>query len=642
LIYEKLIDAIRAIAVTMVVLFHYGITGFEGGYVGVDVFFVISGYLITKIIVNQTNTTGFSYKSFIKKRIQRIVPALIFVIVVTYVIAILVVSPKGYDNINQSLPSALFFYSNIFFWRTVGYFGLEPELNPFLHTWSLSLEMQFYLAYPFLIYFANKKDILFKTLVVTMILSLGVSTYATANMPVANFFLLPTRSWEFISGGIASQLALGRNLRNSKIDVYGMLVGLLLLVSCSIYYDKTTSFPGVAAIPPVVATILFIISMQIGNFNLKHLSPIIYVGKISYSIYLWHFSLISISRWYWNDEINIFVIMGNLLLTLILSHLTFKYIENPLRRPNAFNEAMKFCFSLIAFLIVILIAIGVNKGFENIYDITLNDEQRLISNIIDKEAGKNLYDNMENTNKCNYWVKTLQDLPREKFWECNNLFGKATLIIGDSHAMNLYNIFAMSGGVAHLIGISSGGCRPVNNQPQCSYNSIVQFLREHGDSIEKVIYHQSGSYMLEDSSGRVDSIEIFRNNQSIKINEKSYDSVIRYLRSIKGPYALIWVGPFLEARVNLENKKSLSKDDKVNKYGAINFELLDRELEQRLAEGELFAYKSVINEFRFNNDLILQKDCIVYNDGDHFSKCGEELLSRKTILKELIGNMNKF
>src|ERR1700733_5226421 len=295
--YRADIDGLRALAVISVVLFHAGAPWFQGGYVGVDVFFVISGYLITSIIVAELDTKSFSLISFYQRRIRRIFPTLIVVLAFCLVIGFALLTPADYQTLGQSTGAAALFVSNIFFLKQASYFDVAAAEKPLLHTWSLAIEEQYYLFYPpILIALTSVSS---RTRGPAVLLGGLVSFAFCAVMiyvkPSATFYLAPTRVWELLFGGL---IALNWvPLSNSRtINRSAALFGLACILIPVFLYTPTTRFPGITALPPVIGTILLIWS----GFNHQTLvhswlstRPMRTVGKASYSLYLWHYPLLA-------------------------------------------------------------------------------------------------------------------------------------------------------------------------------------------------------------------------------------------------------------------------------------------------------------------------------------------------------------
>jgi peptidoglycan/LPS O-acetylase OafA/YrhL len=267
--YRAEIDGLRAVAVFPVILFHAGFEHFNGGFVGVDVFFVISGYLITTIILAEKEQGTFSLVNFYERRARRILPALFLVMFVSLPFAWLWLLPSDMKDFSQSLVAVSTFTSNILFWHETGYWGAANELKPLLHTWSLSVEEQYYILFPLflILMWRFRRRWIFSSFVVIAAISLIVSQWGAYNNPSANFFLLPTRGWELaIGAGIAFYFLYRkqtiRTLLSHKFigEVLG-LVGLLMIGYAVFTFDQTVPFPsGYALIPTIGAALIILFS----------------------------------------------------------------------------------------------------------------------------------------------------------------------------------------------------------------------------------------------------------------------------------------------------------------------------------------------------------------------------------------------
>ena len=292
--YRKDIDGLRALAVIPVVLFHLGIPAFSGGYVGVDVFFVISGYLITGIIVRDIEKGNFSLVNFYERRIRRIFPALFMVLVITTMVSYKVYSPSELMRYSKSLASISLFSSNFLFLRESGYFSPSAEIRPLLHTWSLSIEEQFYIFFPILLTFSFKylrKPVV--PIIIAAILSFTANIILVSEYKEMVFFMLPTRAWELCLGGILA-LNLIPKLSNNNINNWLSLIGLMMLIFSVFKYDSITVYPGLAASIPCLGAALMIYTGDKHTIIARLLSfrGFVFVGLISYSLYLWHWPTI--------------------------------------------------------------------------------------------------------------------------------------------------------------------------------------------------------------------------------------------------------------------------------------------------------------------------------------------------------------
>lgn len=338
--YRADIDGLRALAVLGVLIFHGGSKTLSGGYVGVDIFFVISGFLITSIIDFQVREGSFSYQKFWLKRIRRIFPASFVCVVVSIFLYSFLLSPSDYLIFGKSLLSLGLFSSNIFFWRELGYFAQNAEEFPLLHTWSLSIEEQFYVFLPlFLIflqsYFKNKKAFFF--LLATVLSFLGC-VYLTPRYPSATFYLLPTRAWELGLGSLLALTSFNFSSIKERSREFLNFLALLMMIVPMFCFDKNTLFPGFYAGIPSLGAALFI-ALPDSNNGLKKVFShplILFIGKISYSLYLWHWIVfVAIKHASFNIPDRNFMFIGGL-LSIFLAVLSYLYIEEPVRRNLTF------------------------------------------------------------------------------------------------------------------------------------------------------------------------------------------------------------------------------------------------------------------------------------------------------------------
>ena len=335
LVYRRDIDGLRAVAVIAVVLFHFGVPGFTGGFVGVDVFFVISGYLITSIIWCQRETGRFSFVEFWARRARRILPALFVLMAVVLAAGWFLMAPKDYEELGRSVRYQVMFVSNLLFMRQEGYFDPASDLKPLLHTWSLSVEEQFYIVFPLLLTLLSSR---FKhwraALFALLVMSFGLSVWAVAVHPEKAFFLLPMRAWELLAGAMLAVAPISRMRLTASAAQLTSLVGLGLILVAVFAYDKSTSFPGAAALLPVMGVVLLIwANGQHGTWVGRVLSTRVMVGLglISYSWYLWHWPVFVFGSY---ASVNTFgpLLTGALIaLTLILGYLSWRFVETPFR-----------------------------------------------------------------------------------------------------------------------------------------------------------------------------------------------------------------------------------------------------------------------------------------------------------------------
>ena len=360
--YRPEIDGLRAIAVLPVILFHAGFTAFSGGYLGVDIFFVISGYLITTIIASELKQANFSLLGFYERRARRILPALFFMVAVTIPMAWYWLLPNDFDSFTNSLIGVSTFSSNVFFWLESGYWEIAAEEKPLLHTWSLAIEEQFYVFFPLLLMFIWKRGVRFAFLIVVLIVisSLILSQWGAQNRPSAAFYLLPTRIWELgIGSTIALYLLAFTNTNNlhhtNKILAESLsLIGLGMMLYAIVTFDKHTPHPGVYSLIPTIGAglvILYSSTTIVGWFLSRKV--VVGIGLISYSAYLWHYPMLAYAKQISLTRPDQFTNGMLALVTLIPAYLSWRYIEKPFRNRSKFSRNQIFKYSVISATIIL-------------------------------------------------------------------------------------------------------------------------------------------------------------------------------------------------------------------------------------------------------------------------------------------------
>ena len=358
--YRAEIDGLRAVAVLPVILFHAGFKLFGGGYVGVDVFFVLSGYLITGIIHEEMQSGRFSVVRFYERRARRILPALLLVCLVCIPFAWLWMLPDELQGFARSLMAVSVFASNFLFWSESGYFEAAAALKPLLHTWSLAVEEQFYIFFPlFLLLLRRASPRTLMTVIAALsVVSLSAAELLSKLLPAANFYLLPSRAWEL---GLGAILALNAGTMSRKHGYAGQLAaatGLAMIVYAVFAFDETMQLPGLWSLIPVLGTALLVAfatpSTMIGWF--LSLRPIVGIGLISYSAYLWHQPLFAFARIRLLDAPSPATYMVLSALALVLAYLSWRFVEQPFRRKDLVSRRQ--IFSSAAAVSVLVIAAG--------------------------------------------------------------------------------------------------------------------------------------------------------------------------------------------------------------------------------------------------------------------------------------------
>jgi len=364
--YRSDIDGLRAIAVLAVLFFHAGL-GFPGGFVGVDIFFVVSGYLITGLILKDLDRDRFHVRDFWERRVRRILPALAVVVFSTLVAGWFLLLPLNLKELAQSVAAQTMLVSNVYFWQKSGYFAQAAEVKPLLHTWSLAVEEQFYLLFPFLLIAFKRFSRKFLILGMLLIggISLSLCICLRYKYSSACFYLLPMRAWELMIGAILAALPAQRAPARWLTEV--LSCGGLLAILCAVFfYDRETPFPGIAATVPCVGAALIIWGnghtlTSVGK--LLAARPLVFIGLISYSLYLWHWPVLVFFK-YWtlgpipqNQRILL------LIASLGLAVLSWRFVETPFRKRLVFNGHVQiFSFAAVTTTVLFLMGITIHQA----------------------------------------------------------------------------------------------------------------------------------------------------------------------------------------------------------------------------------------------------------------------------------------
>ena len=481
------IDGLRAVAVVAVILYHAGfaINGtdpFLGGYIGVDIFFVISGYLITSIILREISTGSFSFSNFYERRARRILPALFVVMATTIPFAWIYMLPKAMKEYAGSALAALLFSSNIWFWQEDGYTAEPSELKPLLHTWSLSVEEQFYLFFPVLLILLWKfaKQHMTNVFLAIFFVSLLAAHLVSVDSPDGNFFLLPTRAWELLAGAILAKFELEKGRVNlSRFDGLMPSIGMLMVFASFILFDHQTSHPSLITLLPVLGTMCLIWFCREGDKVTALLSskPLVAIGLVSYSLYLWHFPIFAFAK-IKDIEPSQMEKISYIGLALLLSVVSYYCIEKPARKRN-----------FVSLRSITILLIG---GFLALFII--------YSHFYVTDGASYRYKQLEELVEINYWNDTnearynnYQGCALGKrsnkvtlFDECRLNEGHSDqkiLVIGDSHARMLIPGLTEIFGKEQIAARTASGCEPYLNyefrktHDHCNY-AIPEAFRE--------------------------------------------------------------------------------------------------------------------------------------------------------------------
>lgn len=657
LIYRREIDGLRALAVLAVILFHAGITVFSGGFAGVDVFFVISGYLITSIILTEKETGTFSLSNFYERRIRRILPALFVVIFTSIPFAWLWLSPYDMKEFARSIRYVSLFFSNILFYRESDYFDTEADLKPLLHTWSLSVEEQYYVIFPLLLLIIWKisKSLIPYSLVLIATISLFYAEHMVIDNQNAAFFLLPSRTWELMIGAFLAYITI-----NKKIEIKGnqplSLVGLLLLL-CSIFLlsDKTP-FPGLYALIPTISAaliILFATKETIVGRMLGSKLPV-GIGLISYSAYLWHQVIFALFRHQSLSKPNGFTMSLLIAITLSLAYLSWRFIEQPFRQKEFVSKKAIYLIAITgsAFLIVFGFIGQRTEGFEQRYP------QKILEPINKAVSFKS------NILGCWKKLKANPDINHTCILGSDSEITSFALI-GDSHAASLATSLNESASRNNLSGrnFTYSACQSVLNKPNQQFANSLSTCEQFREDLFKnlnfnavpktLILSQRWTLMIQGEAFNNQEGGIEKKDAAFEKAYKKSSKVSRmrdYAETIKTLLAngkkIVLIYPIPEMGWNVPKRmlRLYSISGKITKEDAsVSHEVFkERNKNAYLALDNIGAHKNLIRIYPEDIlcDTYIAKRCAahlngkpLYRDDDHLSKLGADLVISEVMKK---------
>jgi len=612
------IQGLRAIAILGVLIYHSGIELIPGGFVGVDIFFTISGYLITQLILRDLLNNSFKLKNFYMRRIRRLLPSLAVTVIVSCIVVFFIYPPELIVKTYESAIAAIFSFSNIFFFIESGYWDFSAKFKPLLHTWSLGVEEQFYLLYPALIVLLFKKIALHsiaKILSVLFVLSFFISILLTPDYSNLTFYLLPFRMFEFILGGLICFLPKSKKYISPNLAELLVFVSLLSIVLCFLYFTQAIAFPGWWPIIPCLscAIIIYLRDVQLSQVILANRFSL-YIGKISYSLYLVHWPLIVFYTFLSPQKLGLIDSVVLVLISFVLAMILHESIESKLR----FGHKREKQFVIFCFFILLMLYYIVNNNGRLF--VSGNPVEEVVS-LPAKVANLKRHEKWFNQCDTNSFVtpeKCLKPNPKK-----NNV-----LIVGDSHGIDGFNILSQAYPQNHYILISEKGCPHLmdttkNSSTNCktSYNDIKSYLNKH-EKVRYVVY-------------------------SIKLNHSRLENLVKTvvdLNSLGINVIVMGVGPWYSNQTRIVAHKSESFQVAQNKIDKVLvkkiFKLNDKARHMILDAGAIYIDK--LAYFCKQNSCMAftldQKEMVTY-DRSHLSEGATKDFARFLIKNTHISNI---
>lgn len=649
--YRAELDGLRAVAVISVLLYHvkfslFGYEVFKGGFLGVDIFFVLSGYLITTIIFTQMNAGVFSLKDFFIRRIKRILPAMVAVLLVSSVFAFYFLLPDSLVIYVKTLLASLFFVSNLYFFGEDTYVSDSSEYKPLLHTWSLSVEWQFYLIFPFLCLWLFKR---FKNKRLTIIFSLFLLSLVLSNIlayrqPNFAFYMLPSRMWELMAGSIVAIIILENKLNIGKIyyKVFPV-VGLVLITLSILFINDGMLHPSVITLIPVLGTCLIILFSRDKNLasNFLSLKPMIFIGAISYSIYLWHQPLFVFYR-IKIGEISMSTSILLILLSIVISVLSFYLIEKPFRTKQLSRWKLIVISASPIILIMFSVFILVKNSSSDQTETFMSPLAKKMYEDFKVPEFRRLKGNSEGKNYLS-GEKTIDCTNRSPLEACK--FGdESWVVLGDSYAASfeyaLQNELAEKG--HGIISLTYEQCSFVSEKlwfgtaPECPEINRQRW-QVINNFTDKKTFLIAANYAQFKDVKVVQEGEKKSNGMPVVGEELVWESLaenINKLLSLGHRVVVIYPIPSISTDVKIEYFRLLNMTNShINKvydkrtkgyYAALSLgETLDNSL---TSNPNLIIIKPVDSLCSDNRCLIINKDGGLYNNGNHLSNAGARLV----------------
>ena len=634
--YRRDIQVLRGIAVMAVVLFHANENYFPLGYLGVDIFFVISGFVVTPLILriftDQANGRGrlSNLRYFYKRRFYRLAPALAVTLAISAISIFLLGPVLDHQRFVQQGIATLLLVGNAGAYKYSGGDYFAPNPNPLVHTWSLSVEEQIYVFLPLiLMVILHNRRTFKKNLAIILVFITSISfisflfpiilqpLYFRVGIELASqfsFYSPIDRIWQFTIGGLGFLLMDRHQSYSIKISrninlVIVMAVMITLFSPIHIGLKVSSIFASIFALIVIVLRSLDALPDVITR-------KLEWLGDRSYSIYLVHMPLLYLANYspvtpIDSGENRTFQSTIAVFASILLGALSYSKIENRYRNKSkkGFNVSSGISKASVSVFIGPLTILLLLSGFSG-------------------PSSTSMYKDRLDNGMCKFWTSELDENFHSRFLKCHSKFGRATVVLGDSHAMNIYNALFLATRSDFFVGISAAGCRPNTQLDICHYDDFERFLKSSPNSIKQVIFHQSGSYLISDERGSVDTNLAFKSQDSYRIVNDDIKFLLRYLNDLGKNVATTWIGPFSELRAEPTWIQVKAKQVKPNPIVKKAFFDLEKQINFYLKrENNTFRYVSLSEILGYRQFEYKVDSCVLFRDTDHWSTCAEEMFS---------------
>lgn len=647
--YRREIDGLRAVAVLPVMAFHAGFPGFTGGFIGVDVFFVISGYLITGILLGDLQEGRYSIARFYERRARRILPALFVVIAASCAAGYALLLPPAFEDFSASVFAVLLFLSNMLFISEVDYFAPAAEETPLLHTWSLAVEEQFYILFPLILWglwrMGRGRAVVWGIAVLGLA-SLAFSEWAWRVYPAQSFYFLPSRGWELLAGAACALVPHRWASAPRPVQEALALGGLIAILASVSLLHREIPFPSLWTVIPVGGSVAVILWARPGTLTARLLSlrVMVGIGLISYSAYLWHNPIYAYARIATEGTPAPLAMVGLFGLSLGLAALTWRFVEQPFRhqsgrKPMLATRGRVFAASGLGMAVLGGVAIWgyATAGRAELWLRSASPETRQTYALF---AAARIEANFADDGDCRFNQRTVTEATRDRLRDCARRFGPGLAVIGDSHAINLADALIEARAAPFIFGMTQGNCRPDSPRDQCDFDGFAALMAETPGLFSRVVFEVAGQRLIEGMGGRRTEriFDLYPPGTEIPPSEVHVLTDLiaantAYLQGLAAHVSVIWLTPRIEPQLD---------DAHIMAHGCSHAFALrpgQAELFRRIGEAITAELSGVHPALRVLDqpaliDFTMPRDFMTcealhWSDGDHLSVTGRAWLAAR-------------